>query len=41
MTTAHSTYSGAYARLTPGDLAELLARLMALAAVELARERSA
>ena len=30
------SYSGAYVRLTPVDLAELLAKLMALAAVELA-----
>ena len=30
------TYEGAYARLTPRDLAELLAKLMAMAAKELA-----
>jgi hypothetical protein len=30
------TYQGAYARLTAHDLAELLAKLMALAAEELA-----
>lgn len=33
-------YAGAYARLTPSDLAELLAKLMTLAAAELARPAS-
>ena len=31
------SYQGAYARLTPRDLAELLAKLMTLAAAELAK----
>ena len=33
-----SEYTGAYARLTERDLAELLAKLMTLAAAELAKK---
>ncbi len=33
-----ASYTGAYARLTERDLAELLAKLMTLAAAELAKQ---
>ncbi len=33
------SYAGTYVRLTPVDLAELMAKLMALAAIELAASK--